>query len=76
MHPYSYSKNYTIKIIEEINKLKEERFIYKIEHTKWASPLVLVPKKNGKIRVCANLKKVNAITICDHYSLPIMDHVN
>ena len=41
----------------------------------WVSPLVVVPKKNGKLRVCINLKKVNAATIRDHYPLPITDHV-
>ena len=50
-------------------------FIYKIEHTPWVSPLVVVPKKNGKLRVCINLKKVNVATIRDPYPLPIIDHV-
>ena len=36
---------------------------------------MVVPKKNGKLRVCINLKKVNAATIRDHYPLPITDHV-
>ena len=36
---------------------------------------MVVPKKNGKLRVCVNLKKVNAATIRDHYPLPITDHV-
>ena len=75
MHPYSYNENYAAKINEEINKLREVGFIYEIEHTEWVSPLVVVPKKNGKLRVCVNLKKVNAATICDHYPLPISDHV-
>ena len=35
----------------------------------------MVPKKNKKLRVCVNLKKVNAATICDHYPLPIIDQV-
>ena len=65
--PYSYNENYAMKIEEEINRLREARFIYEIEHTKWVSPLVVVPKKNGKLRVCVNLKKVNAATIRDHY---------
>ena len=34
-----------------------------------------VPKKNIKLRVCVNLKKVNAATIRDHYPLLITDHV-
>ena len=59
----------------EINKLLEAGFIYEIEHTEWVSPLVVVPKKNGKLRVCVNLKKFNAATVCDHYPLPITDHV-
>ena len=55
--------------------MKEVGFIYEIEHTSWVSPLVVVPKKNGKLRVCINLKKVNAATIRDHYPLPITNHV-
>ena len=39
------------------------------------SPLMVVPKKDGKLRVCINLKKVNATTIRGHYPLPIKDHV-
>ena len=36
---------------------------------------MVVPKKNGKLRVCVNLKNVNAATIRDNYPLPIVDHV-
>ena len=36
---------------------------------------MFVPEKNGKLRVCINLKKVNATTIRHHYPLPIIDHV-
>ena len=75
MRLYSYNENYAAKINEEIDKLKEAGFIYEIEHTEWVSPLVVVPKKNTKLRVCFNLKKVNVATICDHYPLPITDHV-
>ena len=39
------------------------------------SPLVVVSKKHGKMRVCINVKKVNIATIRDHYPLPIIDHV-
>ena len=47
--PYTYDKNVASKIKEEINKLLEAEFIYKIEHTEWVSPIVIVPKKNGKL---------------------------
>ncbi|MCO5564364.1 hypothetical protein L7F22_018024 [Adiantum nelumboides] len=74
--PYTYNETFARKIKEEIDKLlKEAEFIYEIEHTDWVSPIVVVPKKNGKLRVCINLKKVNAATIRDNYPLPITDHV-
>ena len=50
-----------MKIEEEKNRLREVGFIYEIKHMEWVSPLVIVPKKNGKLRVCVNLKKVNAL---------------
>ncbi|MCO5576761.1 hypothetical protein L7F22_030580 [Adiantum nelumboides] len=73
--PYTYNETFARKIKEEIDKLKEAEFIYEIEHTDWVSPIVVVPKKNGKLRVCVNLKKVNKATIRDNYPLPITDHV-
>ncbi|MCO5552095.1 hypothetical protein L7F22_005605 [Adiantum nelumboides] len=73
--PYTYNETFAKKIKEEIDKLKEAEFIYEIEHTDWVSPIVVVPKKNKKLRVCVNLKKVNAATIRDNYPLPITDHV-
>ena len=47
-HPYSYNDNFATKIKAEIDKLKEVGFIYEIEHTEWVSPIVVVPKENGK----------------------------
>ena len=39
---------------EEIDKLP--RFIYEIEHIEWVSPIVIVTKKNGKVRVFVDQK--------------------
>ena len=75
LHPYTYNDTFAKKIKEEIDKLMVAKLIYDIEHTDGVSPIVVVPKKNGNLRVCVNLKKVNATTIRDNYPLPITNHV-
>ena len=39
----------------------------------WASPVVLVTKKDGSIRLCVNYHRVNDLTLKDSYPLPRID---
>ena len=39
----------------------------------WASAVVLVWKKDGKLQFCIDLQRLNARTIKDAYSLPRID---
>ena len=52
---------------EEIQKLLEAGFIYPILDSEWVSPLIIVPKKNGKWRVCVDYREINKATQKDHF---------
>ena len=60
---------------EELQKLLNAGFIYSISDSEWVSPLVIVPKKNGKWRVCVDYRALNKETQKDHFPLPFIDHV-
>ena len=41
----------------------------------WASPIVIVKKANGKLRMCVNYRKLNAMTLDERYPLPRIDDI-
>jgi len=60
---------------EELQKLLQVGFIYPISDSQWVSPLVVVPKKNGKCRICLDYRELNKATLKDHFPLPFIDQV-
>ena len=49
--------------------------MYPIERTTWVSPIVVVSKKNGKIRIFVDYRQVNNATIKDIYLVPYIEHL-
>eukprot|EP00253_Pinus_taeda_P026709 PITA_26709 len=60
---------------KELQKLLNVNFIYPILDSRRVYPLVIVPKKNGKWRVCTDYRELNKATLKDHFPLPFIDQV-
>ena len=60
---------------EELDKLLRVGFIYAVPYNEWISLIVMVPKKNGKIQICQDYRKLNAVTKKDYFPLPFADSI-
>jgi hypothetical protein len=67
---YRLNPNYAMKVKEEIDKLLQVGFIKRVKRATWLSSIVVVPKKNDKLRVCVDYRKLNAATITNAFPLP------
>ena len=44
-----------------------------VEETQWLANIVLVPKKDGKVRICVDYKDLNKACPKDDFPLPHID---
>jgi hypothetical protein len=59
-------------IQEEIDRMMKKGLVKKSK-SPWASPVVIVKKKNGKLRFCVDYRKLNTETRKDAYPIPRID---
>ncbi|RVW37698.1 Transposon Ty3-I Gag-Pol polyprotein [Vitis vinifera] len=64
------------KIIrDEIDKLLEAGFIREVDYPDWLANVVVVPKKEGKWRVCVDYTNLNNACPKDSFPLPQIDQI-
>lgn len=59
--------------VEKITQDLLSRRIIRHSSLPYASPIVLVKKKNGELRMCVDYRAINKLTIRDNYPLPLIE---
>ena len=62
-------------IREEVRKLLQAGFIEEVHHPEWLANPVVVPKANGKLRMCIDYTNLNKACPKDPYPLPRIDQI-
>ncbi|UYV66538.1 hypothetical protein LAZ67_4002004, partial [Cordylochernes scorpioides] len=70
--PYRVSPAERRVIQSEVEKMMETKIIRPLS-SPWASPVILVRKKDGSLRFCVDYRRLNKITKKDVYPLPRID---
>ena len=80
--PYSCSTSGRVplpmldKVAAELARMERLGVIVKVtEPTEWCSPIVVVPKRGGNIRLCVDLKRLNVTISREKYVLPTVEEV-
>jgi len=62
-----------IKVKTELEKQWNAGFLEVVKYPQWVSNIVVVPKKEGKIRVCVDFRNLNKASPKDDFPLPHID---
>ena len=65
---------YKEAVEKEIEMMLKEGVI-EAANSEWASPIVIVKKRDDTIRLCVNYRKLNAMTLVDAYPMPRIDDI-
>ena len=59
------------KVEEELSRMKQMQIISKVDKpTEWCAGMVVVPKANGKVRICVDLTNLNESILREFHPLP------
>lgn len=71
---YHLSPRELEEVKEQLTNLLESGFI-QASKSPFGAPIIFVPKKNGKLRMCVDYRALNAITVKNRYPLPRIDEL-
>jgi len=62
-----------LKIKKEVQKPLNTRFIRVAYYPQWAADIILVPKKDMRVRMCVHFRDLNKVSLKNDFSLPNID---
>ena len=63
----------SLEIKEEVKKQFNASFLVVARYPEWVANIVLVPKKDGKVRMCVDYRDPNRASLKDNFPLPHID---
>ena len=63
---------WTLKIKEEVDKQYNAGFLRLVNNLEWLANVVLVSKKDGKVRMCVDFRDLNKASPKDDFPLPTL----
>ena len=80
--PHKFFKPHTVPfalkemVEKELDRLQSLDIIEPIKYSKWAAPIVAIPKKDGTVRICGDYKiTANKALLPDTYPLPVVEEL-
>lgn len=74
--PYSLPYALREKVENKIKSMVKSNILIPVTQSNWASPIVVVPKKNNDIRICVDFKvSLNKVLNPDYYPLPNINDI-
>ncbi|XP_060076193.1 uncharacterized protein K02A2.6-like [Ylistrum balloti] len=70
--PYSLRE----KVGAKLDELEDQDIIEKVnDPTPWVSPVIVVPKPNGDIRICVDMRQANQAIVRERHPIPTVDEI-
>ena len=74
LRPYKIPLCHQTEVQKQLDCLESEGVIT-LSQSAWSSPLVVVKKKNGSLRLCVDYRRLNTLAEGDSYPLPSIEEL-